>query len=135
MTVEACSPWYRTAPVPASDQPWFVNGVAAVRTGLDPEALLAALLAAEAEIGRVRQARNAPRGIDLDLLDNDGLVREAPGLILPHPRMAVRAFVLAPLADIAPDWRHPVSGEGVTVLLARALSEQTIERFAPSSAV
>jgi 2-amino-4-hydroxy-6-hydroxymethyldihydropteridine diphosphokinase len=83
--------------------------VAAVSTGLDAAALLALLHRVETRFGRTRRARNEPRTLDLDLLDYDGLVRsEAP--ILPHPRLAERAFVLLPLRDVAPAWRHPVSG-------------------------
>ena len=105
------SRWYRSAPVPASDQPWFVNGVATVNTALPPDRLLAALHGVEREFGRSRRARNEARVIDLDLLAYDELISgsgEAP--ILPHPRMAERAFVVRPLAELAPDWRHPVTG-------------------------
>ena len=104
------SRWYRTAPVPASDQPDFVNGVARLAGAADPHALLAHLFRAEAEAGRLRGARNAARVLDLDLLAVDQLVLDTPDLILPHPRMAERAFVLVPLCDVAPGWRHPVLG-------------------------
>ncbi|MEX2643832.1 MAG: 2-amino-4-hydroxy-6-hydroxymethyldihydropteridine diphosphokinase [Acetobacterales bacterium] len=127
--VQARSPWYRSAPVPASDQPWYVNGVAAVATDLPAEALLAALLGVEGAIGRVRTSRNAPRGIDLDLLDYHGERHEGAALVLPHPRMAERAFVLVPLADVAPDWRHPVTGKPLSVLLARLPEGQATERI------
>lgn len=117
LAVAARSPWYLTAPVPASDQPDYVNGVAAVETGLDAAATLAALHAVEAEFGRVRTVANAPRAIDLDLIAYHGEVSaEAP--VLPHPRMHQRAFVLYPLADVAPGWVHPVSGRGVAELIA-----------------
>ncbi|MBM3485464.1 MAG: 2-amino-4-hydroxy-6-hydroxymethyldihydropteridine diphosphokinase [Alphaproteobacteria bacterium] len=120
LEVVACSRWFKSAPVPASDQPWFVNAVARVATALAPEAVLASLHAIEAEFGRVRGARDAARVLDLDLLDYHGLRRAEPGgLILPHPRMVARAFVLLPLADIAPGWRHPVSGHDVATLIAR----------------
>ncbi len=105
------SRWYRSAPVPASDQPWFVNGVAAVETGLAPAELLALLHRIEADFGRARRRRNEARILDLDLLAY-GERRSAPGEapVLPHPRLAGRAFVVLPLAEIAPGWRHPVSG-------------------------
>ena len=103
------SPWYRTAPVPASDQPWYVNAVAEVASELPADALLAELHAVEAAFGRARTVPNAARPIDLDLLDFHGeIAAGGPGrATLPHPRMTDRAFVLRPLADLAPDWRHP----------------------------
>ncbi|MBV8912497.1 MAG: 2-amino-4-hydroxy-6-hydroxymethyldihydropteridine diphosphokinase [Acetobacteraceae bacterium] len=110
LALQAVSRWYRTAPVPASAQPDYVNGVALLTGELAPEALLARLHAIEAEAGRVRGAANAARVLDLDLLAADDVVRAGPGLILPHPRLAERAFVLCPLCDVAPDWRHPVLG-------------------------
>lgn len=114
------SRWFRTAPVPVSDQPWFVNGVAAVATALEPEALLALLHRTEAAFGRVRGVANAARSLDLDLLAYGSVVRPAggPAPILPHPRLAERAFVLLPLADVAPDWHHPVTGRAVAAMIA-----------------
>ena len=117
------SPWYESAPVPPSGQPWYVNAVAEVESALSPEALLAALLAVEAGLGRVRGARNASRTVDLDLLDYRGLVTgpgEKPEL--PHPRLHERAFVLLPLRDLAPGWRHPACGSPVDALI-EALGE------------
>lgn len=114
------SRWYRTAPdPPMPGAPWFVNGVARlVGEAGDPAALLAALHAVEAAAGRERPWRNAPRSLDLDLIDLDGLVRAAPDPVLPHPRAHLRRFVLVPLAEVAPDWRHPVSGLAAAALLA-----------------
>lgn len=114
------SPWYRTAPVPASDQPWYQNAVIEVGTNLGPDKLLATLHEVEEAFGRVRTVANAARTIDLDLLDFRGeIVPESPGrATLPHPRLATRAFVLRPLADLAPDWRHPVTGQPIQALLA-----------------
>jgi 2-amino-4-hydroxy-6-hydroxymethyldihydropteridine diphosphokinase len=125
------SPWYRTAPVPASDQPWFVNAVAEVASDLAADAVLAELHAVEAAFGRARTVPNAARPIDLDLLDYRGeIAAGGPGrAILPHPRMAGRAFVLRPLADLAPDWRHPVTGQSIGDLLAALPSDQTAERL------
>lgn len=113
------SPWYESAPVPPSGQPWYVNAVAEVESALSPQALLAALLDVEAGFGRVRGVRNASRTVDLDLLDYRGLIAgpgEKPEL--PHPRLHRRAFVLLPLRDLAPGWRHPACGGTVDALIA-----------------
>lgn len=120
------SRWYLSEPVPPSDQPWYVNGVAIVNTRLAPAALLAALLALEARFGRRRGARNAARTLDLDLLDYDGRRWATTRLALPHPRLHQRRFVLAPLAEIAPRWRHPVLGLAAAALLARLPPGQPI---------
>jgi 2-amino-4-hydroxy-6-hydroxymethyldihydropteridine diphosphokinase len=121
------SRWYKTAPVPISDQPPFVNGVVAVETRLGPSDLLALLQKIEAQFGRQRGVRDAARTLDLDILDYDGRIEDGPGLTLPHPRMASRAFVLKPLAEIAPEWRHPTLGETVTALIAALPPEQAAE--------
>lgn len=103
------SRWYRTTPVPASGQPDFVNGAVVVRTSLSPGDLMTALHAIEMQFGRKRSVPNAARTLDLDLIAYDDIVRNGPGTpVLPHPRMAQRAFVLKPMAEIAPAWRHPV---------------------------
>jgi 2-amino-4-hydroxy-6-hydroxymethyldihydropteridine diphosphokinase len=111
-----------SAPVPASDQPRFVNAVLRAEGTPEPAALLAALHGIEARFGRVRGEPNAARTLDLDLLDLNGLVQAVPP-VLPHPRLAQRAFVLAPLAEVAPGWRHPVTGETVEALLAALPAE------------
>jgi len=113
------SRWYESEPVPPSDQPWYANAVAIVATVLPPAALLAQLLALENRFGRRRSTRNAARTVDLDLLDYDGGQCAEPHLILPHPRLHERRFVLAPLAEIAPGWRHPQLGLTAVELLAR----------------
>ena len=115
--VVAVSPFYRTPAWPNPADPPFVNAVAEVKTQLGPGALLKALLAVEKAFGRVRKARNEPRTLDLDLIDYGGLISDVDQLMLPHPRMHERAFVLRPLSDIAPAWRHPDTGQGVQVLL------------------
>ncbi len=135
--IRARSSWYATAPVPASDQPDFINAVAAVATNLGPRQLLTLLHSIEAEFGRVRAVQNAARSIDLDLVAYDTLVSADKPPILPHPRMTERAFVLYPLAellDMMPDpegtaWRHPVSNEPIGALLAGLPSDQRIRRL------
>jgi 2-amino-4-hydroxy-6-hydroxymethyldihydropteridine diphosphokinase len=122
--VLARSSWYASPPVPRSDQPDYVNGVARVATDLGPADLLACLHRIEAAFGRVRTARDAARAIDLDLIDYAGLVTapDGPGPILPHPRAHLRGFVLIPLREVAPDWRHPITAEPVDALI-RALPD------------
>lgn len=119
------SRWFRSAPVPLSDQPWYVNGVALVDTLLPPEALLGELHAVERLFGRERRIRNETRVIDLDLLAYDELVRQGPGPpILPHPRLSERAFVLLPLSDLLPHWRHPADGRKLSALIASLPPDQ-----------
>jgi 2-amino-4-hydroxy-6-hydroxymethyldihydropteridine diphosphokinase len=116
--VTARSSLYRTSPVGYLEQPDFINAAASVQTTLKPQALLAALLAIETRHGRKRATRNAPRTLDLDLLLYGEEVLEQDGLTLPHPRLHERAFVLAPLAEIAPEAMVPGRGR-VQDLLAR----------------
>jgi 2-amino-4-hydroxy-6-hydroxymethyldihydropteridine diphosphokinase len=123
------SRWYLSEPVPTSDQPWFVNAVVVVATGLSPEPLLDRLLAVESQFGRVRGTRNAARTLDLDLIDYEGRVCDTERLLLPHPRLQERRFVLAPLCEIAPQWRHPLIGLTATELLARLPAGQPIRVF------
>lgn len=126
--IAACSQFYRSAPVPASDQPWYVNAVAEVETALGPAALLHALLAMEVEFGRVRSVANAPRVLDLDLLAyGDTVTAEDAVPALPHPRLAGRGFVLYPLAEVAPDWRHPATGASVTSLIRALPGDQRVQ--------
>ena len=129
VSVLQVSPWYSSAPQPRSDQPRYVNAVATVATELDPAALLRALHDVEAEFGRIRGVPNAARTIDLDLLAYDDLTCRGPELTVPHPRLAERAFVLLPLADLAPDWRHPVTGKSAGALIAALSEDQDVHRI------
>ena len=115
------SRWYDTAPVGVSpDHSRYLNGAAVGETQLAPRALLAALLDIERAAGRERSAPLAPRTLDLDLILYGRERIDEPGLVVPHPRFRERLFVLEPLADIAPGWIDPVSGEPISALLARA---------------
>jgi 2-amino-4-hydroxy-6-hydroxymethyldihydropteridine diphosphokinase len=100
---------YKTEAWPDPNDPQFVNAVAQVTTALPPRALLNKLHEMERSFGRIRTVPNAPRTLDLDILDYDGRIEGGPPT-LPHPRLERRPFVLVPLAEIAPDWRHPLSG-------------------------
>ena len=123
-----CSSLYRTAPVGIHGQPDFINAVAALQTTLSPNELLAALFEVEARFGRRRDFHHAPRTLDLDLLLYDDQIIDSPQLQLPHPRMHLRAFVMAPLTEIAPDCRLP--GRGLAAAWLPAVSMQRIERLA-----
>jgi 2-amino-4-hydroxy-6-hydroxymethyldihydropteridine diphosphokinase len=138
LRITGTSRWYRSPAFPAGSGPDYVNGVISVVTELSPEALLEGLHSIETELGRQRNTRWGARTLDLDLIDFAGRIvpdldhyriwaeasprkqqTEAPDrLILPHPRMQDRAFVLVPLRDVAPDWHHPVSGLSVDALIA-----------------
>lgn len=124
LRLRGLSRWYRTAPVPPSGQPDYVNGVAHLVGTIEPAALLAALLAIEARAGRVRGAANAARTLDLDIIAMGQMVRAAPDPVLPHPRAHLRAFVLVPLAEVAPGWVHPVLGRTVEALLSDVAAQE-----------
>jgi len=123
LSITQRSRWYKSAPVPVSDQPWFINGAVRIKTAMPPEALMALLLETEETFGRRRDQANASRILDLDLLAYGEMTLEATlegvGMLqLPHPRLQERAFVLLPLLDIAPGWRHPATGLTVEDMIA-----------------
>ncbi len=116
ITIEAKSSWYLTKAI-GPTQPDYLNGCAILSVEVSPEALLEHLLAIEQKFGRVRQELWGPRTLDLDLLLYDDLIWHQPNLQIPHPRMTERAFVLVPLAEIAPDWIYPGSQQIIKDLL------------------
>ena len=116
ITLQVSSSWYQTQPV-GPPQPDYLNACALLDVELTPQELLETLLRIEANLGRVRKERNGPRILDLDLLLFDDLILDIPNLQLPHPRMRERAFVLVPLAEIAPNWIEPISGKAIAQLV------------------
>ena len=130
--VEAQSPVYETPPWGLTDQPAFLNMAIKGGTELAPLALLAHLKDLEIHLGRTVSIRWGPRLIDMDILFYDDLVLDTPGLTLPHPRMQERAFVVVPLADLAPDFVHPVLRRPVRELL-RALDATGVKPYEPTS--
>jgi 2-amino-4-hydroxy-6-hydroxymethyldihydropteridine diphosphokinase len=129
VAIVARSRLYRSPPVPVSDQPWYVNAVAAVKTDRAPRDLLLLLHRIEAAFGRERRLRNGARTLDLDLLAYDDVISSGDDgtPALPHPRLQERAFVLLPLAEVAPHWRHPALGTIVEEMIAALPSDQTAE--------
>jgi 2-amino-4-hydroxy-6-hydroxymethyldihydropteridine diphosphokinase len=127
--VARVSPVYETEPQDFKNQPWFLNLVAEVQTGLFPMQLLARVRKIERELGRKRTVNKGPRSIDIDILLYAESVVDSKDLVVPHPRMAERRFVLQPLADLAPDLRHPVLRRSMKELL-EAVSGQAVRQFA-----
>jgi len=114
----ALSPWYRSASIPRSDQPDYCNGMIRLEGEIAPAELLARLQEIETRFGRQRSVPNAARTLDLDIIDLNGIIRAVPDPILPHPRAHQRAFVLRPLLDVAPGWRHPTLRQSIATLLS-----------------
>ena len=118
ITVRCCSSYYSTDPIGPA-QPDILNACALLEVELTPQDLLETLLDIEQQFGRVRYERWGPRSLDLDLLLFEDVILDIPNLQVPHPRMTQRGFVLVPLAEIAPDWIEPVSGEAIATLLQK----------------
>jgi len=132
MIVLRHSQWFESEPVPVSDQPWFINGVASVETPLNAVDLLACLHEIEESFGRIRRQRNEARILDLDLLAFGSDIIEIPdGPMVPHPRLHERAFVLLPLQEIAPEWRHPLDGRSIAALVGELSPGQNIRPLKP----
>jgi len=127
----AQSSLYRSAPLGNPDQPDFINAVAKIETALIPQALLQALLQIEHSHGRERTFRNAPRTLDLDILLYDDMQLHEQGLTIPHPQMHLRAFVLQPLLEIAPDASIPAVGQASRAM--QDCHDQSLERLADAA--
>lgn len=126
----AVSPFYRSAAWPDPSAPAFVNGAVLLEGAAEPEAVLAALHEMEARAGRVRSVPNAPRPLDLDLIAMGALVVRSAALTLPHPRAHERAFVMVPVADVAPGWVHPLLGR-TAAQIAAGLDRAGLSRIDP----
>lgn len=127
--VTAQSSFYETEPVGPKDQNWFVNAVAQVTTDLEPLALLDALLTIEGEMGRVRNEKWGPRIIDLDILLYENRMIKNSRLEIPHPEMTQRRFVLAPLAELVPDFIHPLDRKTIQQLLSELPEDEKVVRL------
>ena len=129
--VTKVSSLYETEPVGYEEQDWFLNGVVAVETGLSPRQLLKVLQQIEKRIGRQQRKRWGPREVDLDLLIFEQRCINTPDLIVPHPEMHQRHFVLIPFAEIAPDTIHPILQQNIRTLLDDLPTEKDVQFFAP----
>jgi len=129
LRVEKVSSVYDTEPLGNTNQPRFLNRVCQVSTGLEPLALLTLIKGIESKMGRLPHTSNLPRPIDIDILFYSDQVIETPKLVIPHPRLTERAFVLIPLAEIAPDLVHPVTGKTINELMKSAIDVQGVFKW------
>ena len=123
--VNRISNFYKTEPLPKSSQPWFVNAVVCINTNLSPYEVLEILMIVEKSFKRIRNKKNEPRTIDLDLLAYNNEIINSENLILPHPRMHLRKFVMQPLCDLDENWKHPVIKQNANKIL-KSLAKQKI---------
>lgn len=130
--VAAVSSFYDTEPVELTSQPWFLNCVAKLDTEKMPRQLMAAILAIEQQMGRQRKQQKGPRTIDIDILFFGSSIIDIPSVTVPHPKLHERRFVLEPLAEIAPEVRHPIFKRSVRELRDALPAGQTVKRVAPN---
>ncbi len=123
--VEKISKFYETEPIPKSNQPWYVNGAIKIKSNLSPQEILENLILIEKAFKRVRNKKNEARTIDLDLLTYNDQVLNTTNLILPHPRMHLRKFVMQPVCDIDEEWIHPVLNKSAKNMI-KTLANQNI---------
>ena len=123
------SSFYKSEPIPKSNQPWYVNGVVEISSSADPHKILEILLSIESSFGRQRKKKNESRVIDLDLLSYNDKLIETNSLVLPHPRMHLRNFVLKPILDIDPNWIHPLLKKTVKELIKEIDNIQKIKKI------
>tara|TARA_B100000989_G_scaffold289136_1_gene260581 strand:- start:17 stop:508 length:492 start_codon:yes stop_codon:yes gene_type:complete len=127
--IENISSWYKSEPIPKSDQPWYVNGVVKLHTNINPFSLLKLLLKVEKDFGRKRKFRNEARILDLDIISYKNFIFRSDILVLPHPRMHERSFVLDPLKEIEPKWVHPVFKMDILKLKQKFVTNQRVYKI------
>ena len=121
------SSWYKSEPIPVSNQPWYINGVVEISTNKSSIDLLEFILNIEEFFGRVREKRNEARILDLDIIDyKKQIIYKKNKLIIPHPRMHQRSFVLQPLCELNPKWIHPITKKGIKELIRNLNNKQKI---------
>ena len=127
--IENVSSWYKSEPIPKSNQPWYVNGVIKLQTDINPFSLLKVLLKIEKDFGRERNTKNEARILDLDLISYKNFIFHSDILVLPHPRMHERSFVLDPLKEIEPNWIHPVFKMSILRLKDKFVKNQKVYKI------
>ena len=127
--IENISSWYKSEPIPKSNQPWFVNGIVKLQTDINPFSLMKFLLKIEKDFGRERNIRNEARTLDLDIISYKNFIFQSDTLVLPHPRMHQRSFVLDPLKEIEPNWIHPVFKMNILKLKDKFIKNQRVYKI------
>ena len=124
------SSWYKSEPIPVSNQPWFINGIIEISTNKSSLDLLEFILSIEKVFGRVREKKNEARILDLDIIDYKKKILYIKNkLIIPHPRMHERSFVLQPLSELNPKWMHPIKKKGIKELIRNLNDKQKISKI------